>query len=36
MDSFARQEAPIEKGEYSSPWIEAKLLFRKKEKEKII
>ena len=36
MDSLARQEAPTEKGEYSSPWIETKLLLRKKEIEKII
>ena len=36
MDSLSRQEAPTEKGEYSSPWIETKLLLRKKEIEKII
>ena len=36
MDSIARQEAPTEKGEYSSPRIERELLLRKKEIEKII
>ena len=36
MDSIARQEAPTEKGEYSSPRIETKLLLRKKVIEKII
>ena len=36
MDSLAKQEARTEKGEYSSPWIEPKLLLRKKEIEKII
>ena len=36
MDSLARQEAPTEKGEYSTPRIETKLQLRKKELNKII
>ena len=36
MDSLARQEAPTEKGEYSTPRIESKLQLRKKELNKII